>query len=150
MNKKIGLGIVGVVVLVGVFYAGISYGKKQASTAQNQGGNRSFASGQRSGRNGGGFIGGQIIAKDANSITEELRALSQDGSSVGAQTGTPVSNQGSKIVFYTDKTTVMKTADGSIADLAIGEQVSVTGTPNTDGSVNAQSVQIRPATTRQN
>ena len=148
-NKKYFWVVVGVVVLAGVFYTGMSYGKGQASVTQNTGG-RNFAGGQRNGRNGGGFIGGQIIAKDANSITVELRALSQDGSSVGAQTGTPVSNQGSKIVFYTDKTTVMKTADGSIADLAIGEQVSVTGTPNTDGSVNAQSVQIRPATTKQN
>ena len=143
--------IVGVIVLIVVFYGGVSYGKNQ-TPAGNQGiqtfGQNGMTGGQRGVRGGGGgFVNGQIIAKDANSITIELRALGQNDKG-GANTGgvNQPSTGGSKIVFYTNQTTISKTVSGSLADLTVGEQVNVTGTPNTDGSVNAQSVQIRPQT----
>ena len=93
-------------------------------------------------RAGGGFVTGQIVAMDANSITVELKAM-------GGQNGAPTTGattQGSKIVFYTGTTSIMKTTDGTANDLSIGKQVSITGTANPDGSVNAQSIQIRPTT----
>ena len=78
------------------------------------------------------MVGGEIIAKDASSITVKLRGTQSDGSA------------GSKIIFLSDSTQVTKSAQGSTTDLSIGTQVSVFGTTNTDGSVSAQSVQIRP------
>jgi len=139
MNKKIGLGIVGVIVLIGVFYGGMVYGKSQIP-ARGQGMQafgQNNALGARGGtRNVGGFTAGQIIAKDANSITVQLMASGPDSTT----------QVGSKIVFLSTSTTVTKSVNGTIADLAIGAQVSITGTPNTDGSVNAQAVQIRPQT----
>jgi hypothetical protein len=51
---------------------------------------------------------------------------------------------GSKIVFLDTNTKITKQAEGSASDLAVGTQVSVSGAPNADGSVNAQMVQIRP------
>lgn len=138
-NKKIGLGVVGVIVLIGVFYGGMVYGKSQipARGAQAFGQNQNSAGGIRGARNGaglGGFTTGKIISKDATSITVELMT----GGTTSPTQG------GSKIIFLGVNTAVTKTATGSLSDLTIGTQVSVTGTPNTDGSLSAQSVQIRP------
>ena len=80
------------------------------------------------GRNGfgGGATMGQIISKDATSIT------------VSIPTG------GSKIILLDSSTPINKQTAGTLADLTVGTEVSVTGTTNTDGSITAQSVQIRP------
>ena len=144
MNKKIGFVVLGIIVLAGVFYAGMTYGGNNVKAALNS---RSQNAGNFAGRTGGargagglgvgGFTTGQIIAKDATSITVQL--------TTGGPSGTP---SGSKIIFVDNNTKVTKQAAGTLADLAIGTDVSVTGTANTDGSVSATAVQIRPAITR--
>jgi hypothetical protein len=137
MNKKrIIFIIVGIIVLVGVFYGGMSYGQsktKSSNTTTSTGGGQ-FSRGGRGG-GAGGFTVGQIISKNNNSITVQL--MNVDPTS----TTSPV---GSKIVFVDGSATITKTTIGSLNDLAIGTQVSVTGTPNSDGSITASSVQIRP------
>jgi hypothetical protein len=136
-NKKIGLVIVGIIVLAGVFYAGMTYGGnnvRAAISSRSQGlGVGNFAVRTGGARGAGGFTAGQIIAKDATSITVQLMT--------GGPAGTA---SGSKIVFVDSNTKVTKQANGTLADLAIGTNVSVTGTANTDGSVSATAVQIRP------
>jgi hypothetical protein len=77
-------------------------------------------------RSGLGFVFGEIIAKDDTSITIKF----QDGSS--------------RIVFYADSTEVGKFENGSLNDLEVGKSVTVTGKTNSDGSITAQSIQIRP------
>jgi hypothetical protein len=140
-NKKIGLVLV-VLVLIGIsFYGGDKYAQAKG---KNIAVNRTFAArvggngGQTfGGRNfGGGFIAGKILAKDATSITIETT----NPMSGNAQTG-------SKIVLYSDKVSISKTVDGTLADLEVGKQVTVTGTTNTDGSISAQSIQLRTAPT---
>lgn len=132
-NKKtIIYTIVGIIVLVAVFYGGMVYGKNQTSnsTASKFGTNmqnRASQFGNGGGRaNGGNFITGEIISKDNTSITLKL---------VGG---------GSKIIFLDPKTEITKTASGSNNDLIIGTQISTTGTTNPDGSITTKSVQIRP------
>ncbi|MCK9344895.1 MAG: hypothetical protein M0P64_02065 [Candidatus Pacebacteria bacterium] len=82
----------------------------------------------RSGARGmmGGVVAGEVISKDATSITVKM----QDGST--------------KIVLVSGSTQVSKSAAGAMEDLTQGVSVVVIGSANTDGSVTAQSVQIRP------
>jgi hypothetical protein len=133
MQKNIIWVIVLIIASVGSYYAGKS--SVPVTVGQNRGPGGQFAGrlGNRAGV--GGFVTGKIIAKDATSITVELRS----GTSTDTTAGT-----GSKIVFISDTTNVTKTATGSLTDLAIGTEVSAQGTPNSDGSVTATMVQIRP------
>lgn len=74
---------------------------------------------------GGGFINGDVVSADAESITVKLA----DGST--------------KIVFFSDSTSIVKSTEGSASDLATGTGIVVTGTTNGDGSVTAERIQIR-------
>ena len=87
------------------------------------GAGRRMGNGQGAGAN---FISGEVLSKDDKSVTVKLI----DG--------------GSKILFLSPSTTVMKTAPGSITDLQIGQTISDNGSSNPDGSLTAQSLQLRP------
>lgn len=139
MKNKMLIGFIIAVVVVGAgaFYGGMLYGKSQAVGARNsafsqrQGLATGGAAGGGQGRGGnraagGSFVNGSIIAKDDKSITVK----SADG--------------GSKIVFLAASTQITKSVDGSAADLATGKNVIATGSTNSDGSLTAQSIQLRP------
>lgn len=116
----------------GAFFGGMKYSQAQ-QTAMRAARSQSFGAtggpngaGARGVRGTGGLLMGEVLSKDDKSMTLKLR----DG--------------GSKIIFFSDQTQVMKSTAGSAADLAAGQQVTATGSANTDGSVTAQSIQIRP------
>jgi hypothetical protein len=138
-NTKIIAGVVVVILLGASFYAGTVYGKSAGGRGQFAGGqfgNGQFmrgtgtgtGAGMRVGGMGGangGFTAGQILSKDETGITLKL----QDGST--------------KIVLMGPDTQVMREASSTIDDLSQGQQVTVTGTQNADGSITARSVQAR-------
>ena len=144
-NKNIIVAVVITAVISGGagFYAGKSIGSPtspSASFGQNMQGGQ-FGQGMPGGlgangrtgasRMGGGFVSGEIIAKDDTSITVETK---------GGQSG----QASSKIVFLSGSTEISKSAEGTPSDLVIGQQITTTGTTNTDGSLTAKTVQIRP------
>lgn len=135
MDKKmIIVSIVVIIVSVVSFFGGVQYAKHKATATFGQ--LRNGASGmlQRGARGGTGgmmnsqFTMGEIIAKDDTSITLKLR----DG--------------GSKIIFYSNTTTVAKNVVGTSTDLSIGKQATVNGIANQDGSVTATSIELRDTT----
>jgi hypothetical protein len=128
MKKFIWIAVGAVIVVGGVFFSGMQYGKSSARIPG--AGMERFAGGLgsvRGGQQGIGAVSGDILSKDATSITVKLR----DG--------------GSKIVFFSDTTEISRFASGSASDLLVGKSVMVNGKTNTDGSVTAQSIQLRPA-----
>ena len=130
MKDKIIFGVIVVLVAGGAFYAGIKYASAGRSANRNnftrgmQSGN--IASVGQKGMSLGGMVGGEILSKDDKSITVK----------------TP--NGGSRLIFLSGTTEVSKSATGTLEDLSVGTQVSVQGTDNSDGSVTAKTVQVRP------
>jgi hypothetical protein len=77
---------------------------------------------------GGGFLTGTVAATGSDSITLNTR----DGSS--------------HVVLVTPSTTVSKTVASTLTDVSVGANVMVIGTTNSDGSVSATMIELRPAT----
>ena len=137
MNKKmIILGAITLVIGMGIGYAG-AYAFHLTS-AQNARGTFSAASGNafngmraglsgQEGAAGNGMLSGTVAKEDSGSITLNTR----DGSS--------------HVVLVTPATTVQKSVNGTLSDVAVGATIIVTGTDNSDGSVSASSIQLRPA-----
>ncbi len=133
MQKNIVTLIVVVVVGGGVgFLSGMKYESGKSVTAVSSDRTLRFGSGQNAQgtgggmrtRLGGGATFGEVVSKDETSITVKMR----DG--------------GSRIVFYTPTTPLTKMMAGTISELVVGANVVVGGTPNPDGSVTAQSIQL--------
>jgi hypothetical protein len=116
----------------GAFYAGMSYGGNkmpaQNGFAGGAGGPAGFAerTGTRTSTTGG-FTSGTILSSSNGSISIQ----EQNGSST-------------EIVLVGSTTQILKTAAGSASDLGVGTAVTITGTSNSDGSMTANSIQIRP------
>jgi hypothetical protein len=132
--KPVVVFLIAIGVGVGAFYGGIQYqlNKQTAGVGRNftvgqqgMGGRVGIGTGVR--RIGNGQpISGEIINIDTDSLTVKLT----DGSS--------------RIVLFNDKTIYNKTASVEKTELKVGEKVGIFGTTNTDGSVNAQNVQLNP------
>ena len=120
--------IIWAVIVVVALVGGILYGK---GSVGGQTAARSLASSTRSGYGraaAGGFVSGQIISVDANSMTVSL------------------ANGNSQVVFYSSSTQVMKPTIIPASDLTAGTRVMIGGTSNSDGSLTAQSIQVQTGT----
>jgi hypothetical protein len=133
-QTKVVTVIIAIVIAIGLFYAGDVYGKSQAPMASTPGANNAGQYTRAGGRGGtggsrvaGGAVGGSILSLTPTSMTVSL---------VGG---------GSRIVLLAPSTMVLKSTTGTLSDLTVGANVNVQGTANSDGSVSATSVQIRPA-----
>jgi hypothetical protein len=146
MNKKSTQVILAIVIALiffgaGWYFKGSSSPTTSASATAGSfsgvgGSGRSFAG--RGGGAGSGFTAGKIVSVDPTSISIQLP------NSTSTTTTT-----GSTVVLYSTGTSILKSVIGSAADLTVGDSVTVSGTTNSDGSMSATSIQIRPTQTGQ-
>ncbi len=138
--------VAGAVIVAGSsFYGGMQYAQmsRGARITQGTGAGQNFpgTAGARGNRfTGGGFAVGTVVSKDTSGITIQLSQ-----GAPGSQTSTQ--GTGSKIILVNGSTQIMKTSAGSLEDVSNGENVMVQGKQNSDGSITAESIQIRPAGT---
>jgi hypothetical protein len=142
-KKQIIIAIIVLVLVEGIsFYSGYKTGQSsrivkgangqmfgQNGVGGIMGQNGNIRSG-RPGQGGGNsmtLVSGEVLSKDATSITLKLR----DG--------------GSKIIFVATSTSVQKTVGGTVNDLVVGNQITASGPANADGSINAVTINQRPA-----
>ena len=131
MNKQALISMLAasaIIVAGGAFYGGIVFAKSQTPRSFAGANLQNFKNRQGGGGNGINMTSGSIISKDDKSITLQLP-----------------NNGGSKIIFYSQSTQIGKFTSGTSDDLTSGINVSIVGTANSDGSVTAQNIQIRPA-----
>ena len=134
MSKNIFVSLLAVAVVGGgAFFGGMKYQESKSASAspaarnfQGMAGGAAADNGARASRNGngGGMIAGEITAVDDDSITVK----SADGAS--------------KIVFFSEKTSVGNFIAAQSGDLTVGQSVTATGTAGTDGSIVASNIQI--------
>jgi hypothetical protein len=123
------LVVVAIIFAGGGFFGGVKYqeAKKPATVART--GTAGGFAGRRTGAGGGAsFVSGQVLSADSSTITVKNMA------------------GGSEIVILAPSTQYRQAVDGSASDVTVGSMVTVTGSTNSDGSLTAQSVQIRAAT----
>lgn len=119
----------------GSFFAGTKYASSKSPVGNFPGQRGQFGQGGQNGnpRNtnrifgqSGAVASGEVIAANDKSITVKLR----DG--------------GSKIIFLAGSTQVFESLQASSTSITVGKTVMVNGSANTDGSLTATSIQLRP------
>jgi hypothetical protein len=133
MKKIFPVIVVCALLVAGVASGGYFYikGSKIDNNAKNtsRNGSEDFGLGRNTesgslSRSNDGMVAGEISAVESDNITLKL------------------SNEGSKIVFYSNETKISVYENIAEADLAIGNKVTVVGNTGDDGTITAISVQI--------
>ncbi len=117
--------VIAIVALGGGFAWGKAGGAASLNGASGAAGAYGASTTRRTAGSGSGLVAGQISSIDATSITLQLP------------------NGNSEVVFYASSTQISEPTLVSASKLAVGTNVMVGGTTNSDGSVTAQSIQVR-------
>jgi uncharacterized protein (DUF3084 family) len=123
------------------FFAGTKYQTTQKAAFVNQfnqRGSRDQQLGSTTRTQGGQMMGSQNRAMGTRPVSGEI--TNSDSKSITVK----MPDGSSKIVMLSSSTQINKAESAVVADLKVGEKVSVFGTSNTDGSVTAQNIQLNP------
>jgi hypothetical protein len=130
------LSLVGVVLAVGGFIGGVAVGKSHASASKSSAAAGAPSStrsrGQFGGQNGG--QSGAPAGTRGGTVTGTVQKI--DGTTITVVDATGKVTK----VTTSDQTTITVGKPGTVADLSTGAQVTVVGTPGSDGVVTARSV----------
>ena len=130
--KKYLVHIVWLVIAIVALGGGFFWGKASGAATRAAGFAGAYSSSTRraaGGAAGGGLVTGTIATIGSSSITLQL------------------ANGNSEVVFYSTSTPVSEPTKVSVNTLKVGTTVMVGGTSNSDGSLTAQTIQVRPAGT---
>ena len=133
MKKQVIIFVVILLVsIVGSFFLGAAYSSSKSKNnfpilmqSGMLGSGYGFNRNGTNGKNNINMTNGEVLSKDNSSIILKDR------------------NGGSKIILFSSSTTILKSTEGAIDDIKTGDNITVTGKINSDGSVTAESIQIR-------
>ncbi len=128
--KKYLVHIVWLVIAIVALGGGFFWGKESGAASRASGFAGAYSSSTRrtaGGATGGGLVTGQIVTMGNSSITLQL------------------ANGNSEVVFYSTSTPVSEPTMVSVNTLKVGTTIMVGGASNSDGSLTAQTIQVRPA-----
>jgi hypothetical protein len=130
--KKYLVHMVWLVIAIVALGGGYFWGKASAATSRAAGFAGAYSSSTRrtvGSAAGGGLVTGTIATIGSSSITLQL------------------ANGNSEVVFYSTSTPVSEPTTVSANTLKVGTTLMVGGTSNSDGSLTALTIQVRPAGT---
>ncbi len=126
IQKEILISIAITLVLSGgIGYALGTYHATSQASIQKSGITNSGMRGNFGSRAGGGVASGDIVSFDNGMLSLKMR----DG--------------GSKIIVVASSTKVLKTTEGALSEVTPGQTVMIIGKTNGDGSITAESIQLR-------
>jgi len=135
MKKIIWTGVVVAIICGGgAFYAGMQYQASQTPARPTAG--SGFA-----GRTGtfGSATFGTILSIDSGSLILQLPNSTSTTATIGTN-----------IVLFDSATSISQLNSLPSSNLAVGQSIVVAGTANSDGSITASTIQIRPASSLRN
>ena len=127
MKKYLVHGVWAVIAIVALG-GGFFWGQASGSASRSAGFAGAYSSSTRRAAGsaaGGGLVSGQIATIGSSSITLQL------------------ANGNSEVVFYSTSTPVSEPTMVSVGTLKVGTTIMVAGTSNADGSLTAQTIQVR-------
>lgn len=140
-NKIVGIGVVtGMLGLAIGFFGGAAYAGRDAAADGPWGNFANMTQAEREAMRGQ-FTGtqpGGVRFNRQNGAQGEIISSAADSIVIKLESG------GSQNVYFSSTTGILNTASGTPEDLVAGKKVMVNGMPNTDGSITARVITIRP------
>jgi len=132
--NQLTVALIGVIGLLGGFYGGFKYGQNHPPPSTNSTGTAALA-GAAGGGAGAGNGGGRAGGFGGNAISGQITA-------VGNGTITVHETNGTDVQVNVSSARISKTSQGTAADLTQSTQVTVVGTADSTGAVNATVVSV--------